>query len=79
MHQQGTVRKAIWVSTGDMIADSLTKVMNSEALRELFYKCQYKSQYASLCGNGVVDAYKGTAPSKKEKSEKGEPDGKNTI
>ena len=38
---------------------------------KLFKDNKIQTKYASLCGSGVVDSYKGRPPTKKEKEEQG--------
>jgi len=70
-HTYGQIRNAIWVSTGDMLADGLTKVMDGSAIRNLFRTGIIKLEYSILVGAGVVDGWKGKPPTKKEKDEQG--------
>ena len=65
----GITSKAIWVSTVDMLGDSLTKVMDSDILLKVFRTGTFCIIYASLCGPCLVDAFKGRPPTKREKYE----------
>ena len=71
IQQAGITRSARWCSTYDMLSDALTKTMNSDVLLKLFRENKIFTRYASLCGSGVVDGYKGKPPTKKEKEEQG--------
>ena len=71
VYQKSLVRRAIWKGTDDMLADVLTKSgVDSSRLRSAMADGEYWTQYACFCGGGVVDAYKGMPPSKKDREGK---------
>ena len=71
VYQKSLVRRAIWKGTDDMLADVLTKSgVDSSRLRAAMADGEYWTQYACVCGGGVVDAYKGMPPSKKDRDGK---------
>ena len=72
-HQNGLLRRKIWVSTGDMFADGLTKDADnlSKNIRNLFRSGKIQTKYAIIVGQVVRDGWKGRPPTKKEKEEQG--------
>lgn len=67
-------RRMIWKCTTDMLGDALTKKgVDTTPLLNLLSKGIYKTEYACLCGGGIIDAWKGLPPSKKEKEQQEPP------
>ena len=65
------MRRAIWMSTVDMLGDGLTKDKENSELRKLFKDGRIQMKYSSLSGTAVVDGHKGRPYTKKEREEQG--------